>query len=223
MNHGKIASKLLFVLAVLTCLCWGCSGSDAAEPRARHGVIDLSVVDLLNSDPVRLDGEWEFYWKQLLTPDDFRGVNPPVASVYLAFPAAWNGVRLKGEKLGGAGYATFRLRILAGGKPRELALHLVDLNSAYRLWVNGKLLVENGVVGTDGSEETPNLSIRQPRLSLVDQPVELVLQLSNHQYREGGVISAIELGRADKLKAAQLRQWGLALLCIGSLMVTRES
>lgn len=219
MTVKSLKQILLVVLITLIPLSWGCSGNKDAAPLARQGIIDLSNLDMMRFDPVRLDGEWEFYWNQLLSPEDFRGAHLPAVTAFLALPGAWNGFKFNDEKLGGKGFATFRLQILPGSGKRELALHLDDVNSAYRLWANGKLLVESGVVGKDASEEIPNQSIQQPRLYIGDQPIELVLQISNHHYREGGVVSSIKLGPADKLEAAQLRAWGLALFCIGSLMV----
>lgn len=216
--------KLLFLIilvALLSCI-YGCNaGSEArsAMPLARQGVLDLASWNFEKSGTVDLSGEWEFYWKQLLTPDDFHGEHPPEVSAYLSLPAAWNGVKLKGEKPGGDGFATFRLRILPGEVKSDLALHLDTVHSAYRLWSNGKLLIESGLVGKEATKEIPNQSIRQPRLSIENQPVELVLQISNHHYREGGVVSPIKLGSADRLAAAQLRQWGFTLFCVGSLTV----
>ena len=35
-----------------------------------HGKVDLSSVDFQQS--VALNGDWEFYWNRLLTPNDFR-------------------------------------------------------------------------------------------------------------------------------------------------------
>jgi signal transduction histidine kinase len=181
--------------------------------------MDLGGYDPVKNGPVRLDGEWEFYWNRLLSPEDFHGAHLPTVSGFLALPTAWNGVNLKGKKLGGTGFATFRLRILPGPGKQELALHFVDLNSAYRLWANGTLLAEGGVVGRSAAEEITNQTILLPRLSLGGQQVELVLQVSNHHYREGGVVSSLELGPTGMLETAQLRQWGLALFCSGSLVV----
>lgn len=209
--------KIQLLLTLLLPL-WGCGATTDAAPRAHHGVINLSTIDLRNSDPVRLDGAWEFYWKQLLSPEDFRGAHPP-APAFLTIPTAWNKGALNGEKPGGGGYATFRLRILPNAGKQELTLRLGELNSAYKLWVNGVLLVENGVVGKNASEEMPRQALRQPRLRLEGQPVELLLQISNYHYREGGIVSSIKLGAVEKLESEQLRRWALTLLCVGSLLV----
>lgn len=219
MTH-KILNLLLLITSVaIICLCGGCHLRKDAPPLVRQGIINLSAVDLQNSDPIRLDGAWEFYWKQLLTPADFQAVHPPVAPAFLTLPTAWNHAVIEGKKTGSAGYATLRLRILPNTGKQELTLQLGELYSAYRLWANGVLLVENGVVGKNASEEIPCQAIRQPRLHLDGRPVDLVLQVSNYHYREGGVISSIKLGAVEKLEKRQLRRWALSLLCVGSLLV----
>jgi hypothetical protein len=88
MSVGLQKIMHLSALAVLFFLCFGFVEFQAAAPLAREGVINLSSIDLHNIDPVSLDGEWEFYWNQLLTPEDFQGPHPPAMSSYMSFPRA---------------------------------------------------------------------------------------------------------------------------------------
>ena len=39
-----------------------------------EGKIDLSKTDFSKDGIINLDGEWEFYWNQLLGPNDFNQV-----------------------------------------------------------------------------------------------------------------------------------------------------
>lgn len=217
---GKNVRRLLdVVLIVLLLLSCGCRGTKESAPLARHGVLDLSGWDLEKDGPVNLAGEWEFYWEQLLTPDDFHGSRPPQITGYLTLPSDWIGFELKGKRLGGLGYATLRLRIIPGpGKP-DLALRLFEVTSAYRLWLNGRPIAASGVVGRNATAEIPNPSILLPHFHHEGVPVELVLQVSNYHYRQGGVISAIQFGPQGLLEAGHLRKWGLALFFVGSLLV----
>lgn len=218
-RRDKADPMLVRLVLIVLLSLWGYGVAVAADPVARDGVIDLSSVDLQKSGPIRLDGEWELYWKQLLTPVDFQREPLPVPSGFLTIPGAWNSFVLKGEKLGGAGHATLRLRILAGRNPQELTLRIGKQFSAYRLWANGVLLTQNGVIGSSASEETPHSAIRQPRLQLQGQPVDLLLQISNYHFREGGIISPITLGTVEQMEPVQMRRWALALICVGSLLV----
>jgi signal transduction histidine kinase len=197
----------------------GCSGRDIDVPPTRQGIVDLSGSgDILTAAAVELDGEWAFYWKQFLTPEDFRRPQPPPVSAYLRLPGTWNGIRIAGTDIDGEGFATFRLRILTGPKSGDLALNVGTIESAYRLWANGTLVVENGVIGQSAAQETPAQSSRLVRLP-PDRPLELVLQVSNYHYREGGVLSPIQLGAPDELESARLRKWAVVSLCIGAIAV----
>lgn len=197
----------------------GCRGGNMAGPPARQGIVDLSGADgILASDSTALHGEWAFYWMQHLEPADFSGPRPPPVSAYVRLPGAWNGTMVDGRKIGGAGYATYRLRILARAAPGDLALRIGTIASAYRLWVNGALVLENGTPGTSAATETPAQSSRLVGLP-AGRPLELVLQVSNHHYREGGVLSAIEIGPRDLLESARLGKWALVSFCIGAIAV----
>jgi len=210
----------VLALAVLILLCSGCVGSQKALPLARNGVIHLPSIDILQIDPISLDGEWEFYWNRLLTPDDFHRPHPPVMSGYLSLPGSWNRFRIDGKALGGGGYATFRLRVLPPNELHgELALRLGYLVSAYRLWADGHLIAKGGVIGTDTSGEIPNQHIQLARLPVSGRPVELVLQISNFHYSNGGPVTSIELGIEGRLLTKQLLKWGIAFLCSGAMLV----
>src|SRR3954447_16967918 len=85
--------RLLFVL-----LLAGCQESVSAS----GGVIDLRAAKL-GSRAVQLFGDWELYWERTADgrPD-----------AYL-LPSHWRGLRLAdSRKLGGFGWATYRLKVL---------------------------------------------------------------------------------------------------------------
>ncbi|MFC1877101.1 7TM diverse intracellular signaling domain-containing protein [Thermodesulfobacteriota bacterium] len=220
MGSGFKKTMQFSALAVLILLCIGCVGSRTVTPLAEKGVIELSAYDILLIDTVSLDGEWEFYWNQLLTPDDFYRSEPPAISGYMSFPGAWNRYKLQGKAIGRSGYATFRLRVLPPiDLHGELALRLGYLASSYRLWADGHQLVEGGMVGTNRFTETPNQHIHFAKISVSGQPIELVLQISNFHWAQGGPIASITLGSEERLAAMQMLKWSLAFLCGGVMLV----
>jgi len=68
-------------------------------PQVDQGVMDLRNWDL-SDGIIKLDGEWEFYWQQLLEPTDFRDDKQPSAVDYFTVPNKWNQYK---SKEGGAG------------------------------------------------------------------------------------------------------------------------
>ncbi len=185
-------------------------------PRAVNGILDLSNVDISKHQTIYLDGEWAFYWKQLLTPDDFKDQQSVIASTHYSVPGPWIDSNVSAED---KGYATYRLRILNKTHQDHMALELSEIRSSYKLWIDEVLVAEGGSVGEDVDKEIPYSSVKLVPLTLGEKPVELILQVSNHQYGEGGVLSPIKLGQLNKLIANQHFKLGLASLCIGSMLL----
>jgi two-component system, sensor histidine kinase ChiS len=182
-------------------------------------VLDLTGWDMEKDGPVRLDGEWEFYWGQLLTPDDFKDPRSPKKTGYLPLPSAWNSFEQRGKKLGGTGYATLHLHVITGQTSGNLALNLFDIYSAYALWLNGNPFIESGVVGKTFDEEVPDPSSLVREFRNEENSIDLVLQVSNYNNREGGILSSVRLGSEMAIHAENARQRGTALFFIGSLLV----
>ena len=201
---------LLIVLGALASSAW-------ALPLAAKGWLDLRAVDLARS--VRLDGEWEFYPGRLLSPPAFAGPNPVLAADHLALPGSWRGFVKDGRELDGSGVATFRLQILPPPHGERLALRIFDVQSAYRLWANGKLVSARGLVGDRPESERADPSLDTPTLPDDGTPLELVLEVSNHHYRDGGLNSSIVLGSEQGIRSSQSRRWALALFFVGGLLV----
>ena len=54
-----------------------------------------------------MNGEWEFYWKELLEPKDFQEHTLPEKTGYMKIPRPWNGFKVNGKELAEDGYASF--------------------------------------------------------------------------------------------------------------------
>ena len=110
---GKLVQTTLAFLFILT-TTGACVKFAQNAPIAKAGTLDLREWNFLKKGIVPLNGEWEFYWKELRGPSDFKtGAAAP--AFYFAFPGPWNGKTLaakEGRKLEltAHGYATYRLK-----------------------------------------------------------------------------------------------------------------
>jgi hypothetical protein len=87
-----------------------------------------------------LNGPWQFYWDELLTPEDL--VAGAHTGATIAVPSSWVGQIIDptvngGQPLPRFGVATYRLQtavpaVLAG---KQLLLLLGNIGSAHRVWV----------------------------------------------------------------------------------------
>lgn len=69
----------------------------AQHLQVRKGVMDLSTWNPAVDKRIKLDGEWEFYWNQLLTSGDFKAVNPPKPMIWMTVPSPGTAVWSKGS------------------------------------------------------------------------------------------------------------------------------
>ncbi|MGE4556758.1 MAG: 7TM diverse intracellular signaling domain-containing protein [Desulfovibrionaceae bacterium] len=216
----KRFAPLFAALALLTLLPGlGCVRQDAKAPVAKHGVLDISSWAPARDGPVALNGPWEFYWDCLLTPEDFQpGAASPERSGFLRFPGFWGGYDLHGRVLPREGRATFRLRLLPGPGVRRWEMRLFSIPAAFRLWANGRLIASAGVVGSTVKDEIPARSMTFAQLSSDGRPLDLVLQISNHAFRRGGVHYPILLAESGRLEQMHARVWCWAMLFVGGLL-----
>lgn len=217
----RAAPAGLLLLALL--LAW--SGPARAQtpppmPRAKQGRMDLAGWDMAARGPVRLSGEWEFYPGQLLSPKDFQAGRPRDDAAVYVVPQPWNRARADNEAMGtDTGFATLRLRLTpASGEPRP-ALALANLNSAYRLWIDGAPAAGSGVVGPDAATEIPVPAKQIVPFADTGGAVDLVLQISNHHARDGGLLAPVWLGPQTTLAAWRDRDIGLSMFFIGAFCV----
>jgi len=218
-SHVRPLRAVLLALLLLASGL-GCAANDKKTPVAADGVLDLADWDMARDGPVGLNGQWEFYWDRLLSPEDFRpGPAPPEPSGFMTLPGVWRNHTLHGRTLSGYGNASFRLRVSLPPGEHRLALRVLSVAGAYRLWVDGRLVAESGVVGEAAEAKTLQRGLVLARFESRADPVELVLQISNHVYYRGGVHQAIVLGLPEQLEQMHVRIWAWTMFFVGSLLI----
>lgn len=191
-----------------------------AMPRAIQGVLDVSGWDMAASGPLRLDGEWEFYPRQLLGPWDFLEPGRPAQARWYTLPAPWNRDHADGKAMGtDAGFATLRLRVGPISGTSSPVLSVFNINAAYRLWIDGSLAAQSGTVGQDAAREIPEPSKRLIPFANPGRPLEIILQVSNFHYRDGGLLAPVWLGPLETLQTWKDRSLGAAMFFVGSFFV----
>ncbi|WP_254639113.1 ATP-binding protein, partial [Cohnella sp. GbtcB17] len=199
------------------------SRPDTPKFQSEAGILDLTQVHV-GENPIKLKGEWTFYWQELLSPADIQSrteQGEEKVNRYIDIPRSWLGYSLDGQELPGEGFATFRLVIRLSERDRDerLALRLPTIFHAYRLWVNGERLAEVGVVGQDRKAVTPRLSTKLVFFQPADSTVELVMQVANFNHKRGGITKYIELGASDALTAKKNLSVASGTFITASLLV----
>ncbi len=198
------------------------SAPDSPKLQSEEGILDLTQVHV-SKNPLKLQGEWSFYWEELLSPEDIQLhlAGEGYRDRWINIPSSWLGYQLDGQQLSGTGFATFRLIIQLSEQDRHerLALRMPTIFHAYKLWVNGELLSEVGVVAQDKSVVTPRLATKLVFFQPEQDTVELVMQVSNFHHKRGGITKYIELGGSDLLTVRTHKKIAAEMFTTASLLL----
>jgi signal transduction histidine kinase/CheY-like chemotaxis protein len=209
---------LTYITYFLLLLSWTCANqhcyadNSPLSPIANKGVLDLSSVDF-DKSPAVLKGEWKFYWKTLKKP-----FSPEIYSELVSLPKAWGDTQWEGKPLPSQGFATYELKVILPRKREQLAFKIRDMYSAYALYVNGKLIAQDGHPGTNLQETVPYWSTQIRPFPATDT-INLTLHLANFRHSKGGMIKPIEIGSFSHFQARSNRDDALDFLLTGIMFM----
>ncbi|SFL00863.1 His Kinase A (phospho-acceptor) domain-containing protein [Paenibacillus sp. 1_12] len=187
-------------------------------PAAEHGVLDLRGWDLTKTGIFSLDGEWEFYPHQLLSPAEIH--NAQLKSVMIHVPGNWENEKInKGTKMSGKGYGTYRLVIRNIPIDQTLAISKRYIRFSDALYVDGKLLGQSGIPGISLETYEPRNVPYTVYFRSDAAEIEIVLQAANFDFRSGGIFSSIEFGLGPHMENKKIFQTGLELVVMGFLLL----
>ncbi|MBN2526431.1 MAG: histidine kinase [Deltaproteobacteria bacterium] len=213
--HDSLFRQLCF-LAVIWLAVSGCGTSNA--PAAETGTLDLTDWSFYHNGSIPLDGQWEFYPGQLYTPADFSTDAVHREPVFAEIPGPLVRHQNENSLFARAGFGTYRLRIHIAKTP-ALALGMKDVWSAYRLWINGNLLLESGRVGTDIHHEQLQYS-RQVSAKIPDAvSLEIVVQISSFHASSGGMLQSPVLGPRKQQIRSHYFEWVWRNFVLGALAI----
>ncbi|AKN29591.1 histidine kinase [Clostridium carboxidivorans P7] len=184
------------------------------RPVAKSGVLDLRDWNFKKQGIVKLDGQWEFYYKQLLTPEDFKVEQKVKKTGLINIPGSFKNYKFGNEKLNSQGYATYRLKVIVNDSEDLYAIKTQFIQAAHKLWVNDRIVVQCGEVGKTKSETDGKLATRLGSFYNNTNEFEIVLQSSNFQY---GVpeIDSILLGSESQISEERAKKVGFDLFLFG--------
>ena len=208
-----ILASLLYVIFSLNKFA---TTNTSSNIPSQKGVLELSNWDFNKDGYTPLEGQWKFYWQQLLSPKDFT--NSSQVPSYIEMPMPWNKYN---KNYDSNGYATYSLTINLNPKYKDtlLGISVPPILSSYKLWVNGQLFSSNGIVGKSSSSELPkSLPITSYFMNNSDK-IHLVLQVSNHNFRDGGTRGNIYLGLQSQMANKREASIALEIFYFGILLI----
>ncbi|OAB36853.1 hypothetical protein PMSD_11130 [Paenibacillus macquariensis subsp. defensor] len=175
-----------------------------SAPEAVNGLLDLSGWSFVEDGIVRLDGQWELYQRSLLNPNDFDpdppNVTVPELPSYVQVPDSWGRDDNRRLQPSPFGYATYRLRVKLPEETRDIyGIRVTNIKTAHTLFVNG---MEVGGRGLPGINKQDTVSANAPYVrffSTSDNSVNIIVQVANYQYSQGGINASILLGYQEDI------------------------
>ena len=209
----------VFVCLQLSSACYRAPvGSVVTKVTSGAPLIDLRAEDFADGRIVRIPTRWEFYWGRFLLPEDFRGALKPARDAGYAGMRPWTASSVSGQTFPGQGFATYRM-LLRLPPDARYGFRIQQQLMAYRLYVDGELLIEAGRVGRSHAETLPERRQRNFYIAAGSdaKPIELLLHVSNHHMFRGGLRGVLVVGEAAALDLYAHRKVALDLALIGFL------
>ncbi|WP_345368683.1 7TM diverse intracellular signaling domain-containing protein [Algivirga pacifica] len=179
---------------------------------AQHGWMDLSSIDW-EKDKVRLDGEWHFYWKALIPPDSIDTIEEKKWDNIIV-PGVWK------APFTAEGYGTYHLKVYLGENyPTLLGVKLQTFATAYRLYVNGKLLDKEGVLSVDPEKSEGGFNPKAVFFAVDSSYLDILIQVSNYDHRNGGMWREILIGSEAQIQYYREKAVVKDVLFFGILLI----
>ena len=201
MKFRQIAS-LIFIILSAPSLLYG------QTYRAEKGVMDLRNLENKDKFIVNLNGEWEFYWNQMLYPFNFKQDKKPVPDCYGSVPSYWTDYKSGKVKTEKKGYATYRLTILLPPDIKSrLCLDVPIFDSSYDLWLDDMLLTSNGHPGKTKDETIPQYDPVFLRISPLSDTLNILINVSNFHHHRGGFWMPMRIGTFQDINKSNANKW----------------
>ncbi|MGD9475854.1 MAG: 7TM-DISM domain-containing protein, partial [Eubacteriaceae bacterium] len=187
----------------------------AAYPaEAENGMLDLTESDLF-STTIPLTGEWDFYWNQLLEPDE---ISQGQESGSFYFPSSWNKYVIDNSEVPGTGLATYHLSFLSP-ESGVLGISIPKVRTAYKLYINDTLVASAGQLGTSRDSMVPQYLPQVAFFDVRQGENQITLQVANFYMSSGGMLSPIEIGNANQILRSREQDLALSLFIFGALLI----
>lgn len=184
-------------------------------PKAIEGRLNLKNLDFKKQGAISLEGKWEFYYNQLLTPEDFNGSTPnkPKLTGYIEVPSSWKGT-LGQEQLKQKGAGTYRLIVDLEPSEKIFGIRVTNVRMANKLFINGTVMGESGKTALRAEEYLPENLQYASYFNIKGDRAEIIMQVANFHYPLGGIARKIHFGLQRDIRFLDMLSNALELTAV---------
>jgi diguanylate cyclase (GGDEF)-like protein len=215
---NKISKKkniiVLIIVSVLTVLIILLL-SNSTKLVATDGVLDAREWNFEQQGTFILDGDWEFYNNEFLTPNEISKIE---ADSYESNIGDFTKVIINGNNIEESGYGTYHIMISRPNQVENLGLKLGDICADYTMYINGEIVAKSGNIALS-LEETVGEYKPQSVFFTANGDIDIVIMVSTFRQPLGQDWSQIEVGTQSQIKVLRDKTYLFEGLMIGSSFI----
>lgn len=197
-----VPAVLIFSAVVCTTIAVASrmAGFGRVVPSSVNGVLDLRGRDFDMAGPAELRVAWLFVGGRLLSSAE--ALDPDGAAERIAWqkrsvPDLWEGD--VGGRPNGQGAGTYKLTVLLPDELERPALRFLTASTAMEIEANGVLVAQSGFPSLDPSKAKSAYDPGVVELPALASRLDLVVRVSNYEYRGGGLWQPFVVGPYERL------------------------
>lgn len=194
MMKRLISIILLIIIIIITILgAFNLSPKPDDQPIVKQGKLELSSWKFTDTSTVSLDGEWEFYPDEFITPEKEKDAFYSYRHIkkIVNVPGPWEDYLDDGEMMDGVG--TYRLMIQLP-KDDLYGIKTNKINYSNRSYLNGYLAGKSGNPSKNIDEYVPNIGMYVGIAPSDEKLMEVVFHVASYDYLTGGMVNSVDFG-----------------------------
>ncbi|MEK5036915.1 ATP-binding protein [Sporosarcina sp. FSL K6-3457] len=212
MRH--IRKRYLFVCIAIFLIIMGVGGRSSLAQLADG--FDFSEQQQSKEFYTNLDGEWSFFEKLLLTPDEVKEQLRNGMGKVVSLPSSF---QTQTGDINSFGTYSTTIKIPEEYIGETLAIHIPYQYSAYTLSVNQTEIMKNGIVGKDSTSHTAEMAPKTGYFIAQSDEVLLTMQISSFDHIRGGVENTIFVGEASVVSRKFQTEMMITLFLSGAILI----
>jgi len=212
----RLAPLCAALMLAAALLLGGCTPAVEA-PKVVRGGVDLSSWNFETQGPVRLSGDWEFFWNP--ADEGLPQADARTTPDYFPVPGLWRGQSAAGQMIVPHGNAVYRLLLrMPETQHGKMAVLASGGLSVCEIWINGVRMAAGGELGFSKADEKPRRHYVVAQCPESWRILEIAIKVSNHHNVSGGLYGMVLLGTAEQINNFYRTPWLLAACMAGALV-----
>ena len=208
-----------FLVCIYLLSLVGCTYTSKDTPKIEKGKIDLSQWNFEKDGEILLDGAWEFYWQELISPQDFSSTNNASKASFAKVPSSWTNLTnpATNHTYPKYGCATYRLQIKLPKNHPHLSIFIPKIWTSTRIWMNEEMIHQSGIVNKSSKEAKAKILEKLVEIYTPKQEIDLIVQVSNYEMFLAGLLQGFRIGAYTEIVESISLKYSWTLMWLGIL------